>query len=226
MEGSPIVGAFGHVNPSKRVPQLLRAFARLRGTHADARLVLCGPVSPWFELEPRIAELGLDPAVVRTGYVEEARLWSLLGSCDIVVALRAPTMGETSGVALRALVLGKPLVVSDVGWFAELPDEVALRIAPDKREVDQLEAALAELASDPRRREAMAEAAREYVRREHDLTHVAEAYAEAIELAAGGEAVSNAVLAELAQAAADVGIGADAAELAELADRVRELDAV
>ena len=226
VEGTPVIGAFGHVNPSKRVPQLLRAFARVRATHPQARLVLCGPVSPWFELEPRIAELGLEDAVVITGYVREAGLWSLLAACDVVVALRAPTMGETSGAALRALLLGKPLVVSDLGWFAELPEEVAVRIAADERELDTLAATLDEVVSDPQRRAAMAEAAREYVRREHDLARVAEAYAAALEWGAGGEAVSNAVLAELAQAAADVGIGADSPELVELADRVRELDAV
>jgi glycosyltransferase involved in cell wall biosynthesis len=226
VEGSPVIGAFGHVNPSKRVPQLLRAFARLRATNPDARLVLCGPVSPWFELEPRIDELGLRRAVVITGYVDESRLWSLLGASDAVVALRAPTMGETSGVALRALVLGKPLVVSDLGWFAELPEDVAVRIPVDDREVEQLASALEELAASPERRAAMAEAATEYVRREHDLARVAEAYAAALEWAAGGDAISNAVLAELAQAAADVGIGADSPELVELAARVRELDTV
>jgi glycosyltransferase involved in cell wall biosynthesis len=226
VEGSPVIGAFGHVNPSKRVPQLLRAFARLRATHPDARLVLCGPVSPWFGLEPRIEELGLRDTVVTTGYVDEPRLWSLLGTCDIVVALRAPTMGETSGAALRALVLGKPIVVNDLGWFAELPEEVAARIPVDDREVEQLASALEKLASSPERRAAMAEAARDYVHKEHDVARVAEDYAAALEWAAGGDAVSNAVLAELAQAAADVGIGADSPELVELAARVRELDTV
>ena len=46
-------------------------------------------------------------------------------------------MGETSGVALRALSLGRPLVVSDLGWFAELPDEVALKIPVDEREPER-----------------------------------------------------------------------------------------
>ena len=58
--------------------------------------------------------------LVREGYVDEARLWALMKACDVHVSLRSPTMGETSGTAIRALSLGKPLVVSDVGWFAEL----------------------------------------------------------------------------------------------------------
>ena len=50
-------------------------------------------------------------------------MWSLMAACDVLVNLRYPTMGETSGSVIRALSLGKPLVVSDVGWFSELPDD-------------------------------------------------------------------------------------------------------
>jgi hypothetical protein len=52
---------------------------------------------------------------------------------------------------------------------------------------------------------------------------VADAYVAALELAAGGEAVLDAVLRELAQAAADVGLGAEPERLRELAVSVREM---
>ena len=58
-------------------------------------------------------------------------------------------MGETSGTAIRALSLGKPLVVSDVGWFSELPDDVALKVPVDDDEVETLAAALELLATRP-----------------------------------------------------------------------------
>ncbi len=73
-------------------------------------------------------------------------------------------MGETSGTAIRALALGKPLVVSDVGWFAELPDDVALKVPVDDDEVDTLVAALDLLASRPDVRAAMGAAALELAR--------------------------------------------------------------
>ena len=59
-----------------------------------------------------------------------------MAACDAIVSLRSPTMGETSGSAIRALSLGKPLVVSDVGWFAELPDDAVLKVPVDEREED------------------------------------------------------------------------------------------
>ena len=96
IDGSPLIGSFGHVNPAKRIPQLLRAFAQLRTHHPDARLVLAGAIAPGFELERRIEGLGLQDAVVTAGYVDDRTLWSLMASCDVIVSLRAPTMGETS----------------------------------------------------------------------------------------------------------------------------------
>ena len=48
---------------------------------------------------------------MREAYVDEERLWSLMAACDVLVSLRSPTMGETSGASIRALSLGKPLVV-------------------------------------------------------------------------------------------------------------------
>ena len=74
-----------------------------------------------------------------------------MAACDAVVSLRSPTMGETSGTAIRALSLGKPLVVSANGWFAELPRDVALQVPVDDDEVETLAAALELLAARARR---------------------------------------------------------------------------
>src|SRR4051812_20088957 len=38
IEGDPVIGCFGHLNESKRIPQLLRAFAQFRQSHPAARL--------------------------------------------------------------------------------------------------------------------------------------------------------------------------------------------
>ncbi|MFL5912553.1 MAG: glycosyltransferase [Gaiellaceae bacterium] len=214
--GSPLVGSFGHINENKRMPQLLEAFAALRRTRHGARLLVVGSEAPGFDLTGRIERTGLDATgVIREPYVEEERLWSLMAACDAIVLLRAPTMGETSGAAIRALSLGKPLVVSDVGWFSELPDDVAIKVpVGGEEEVQALTAALRRLA-DPDTAAAMGEAARALVAREHDVERVAERYAAALEEAAGGAAVREAVLQEVAAAAADVGADAEplAAEL-------------
>ena len=220
-----VVGCFGVVNASKRIPELLRATAAVRRQHPELTLLLVGSTSPGFDLERRLQRLGLDEdGLVRDGWVDEARLWKLMAGSDVLVNLRYPTMGETSGSVIRGLSLGKPLVVSDVGWFSELPGDVALKVAPDDVEVDTLIAALELLASRADVRTAMGEAAAVLARREHDVGRVADLYAAALEKAAGGSAVNDAVLREVSEAAADVGISANTAEAREIARRLAEVE--
>jgi len=210
--GEPLFGCFGHLNETKRINELVGAFARVRERHPRARLLLVG------SLAVRLARLELPEGVEHRDYVPEAELWSLMKACDAIVGLRSPTMGETSGSAVRALSLGKPLVVSDAGWFAELPDEAAIKVPVDEREEETIAAAL-EALTDEGVRATMGAAARELVEGEHRLDRVAEAYAAALEELAGGSAVDDAVLREVAQAAAEVGLD----ETAVVAARLKEV---
>jgi glycosyltransferase involved in cell wall biosynthesis len=220
-----VIGAFGNVNASKRVPQLLAAFAQIRRARPDATLLLVGATSPGFDLERRLQRHGIDPAgLVREDWVSEQRLWGLMRGADIHVNLRAPTMGETSGTAVRALALGKPLVVSDTGWFAELPDSVALKVPVDDRETETLAAGLELLAARPEVRASMGSAARELAETEHELEQVADLYVRACEEAAGGPKVADAVLGEVAAAAAAVGIEPGGEGASEIARRLAEVE--
>jgi glycosyltransferase involved in cell wall biosynthesis len=211
--GDPLIGCFGFLNMNKRIPQLLEAFALLRRERPGARLLLVGSAGERFDVQRRLERLGLVEGVERLDYVPEERLWSLMAACDVLVNLRHPTMGETSGSVIRALSLGRAVVVSDVGWFAELPDGVALRVPVDEYEVATLRAALSVAADHG---DALGAAAREFVEREHSPERAAAGYAAALEMSAGGDAVDDAVLLRIAEAACEVGIE-DAAVLARAA---------
>jgi glycosyltransferase involved in cell wall biosynthesis len=219
VDGEPVIGSFGFLNANKRIPQLLEAFALLRIRHPRARLLLVGPEAPGLHLEERIERLGLGDAVERHGYVDEQRFWSLLAACDACVSLRWPTMGETSAGVIRMLSLAKPIVVSDVDAFAEFPDEVAVKIAPDEREVDALVASLLQLVEDPGLAQRLSAAARAFAEREHDLARVADLYTATLEEAAGGAAVRDELLREVGEAAADVGVG----DTREVSEALREV---
>src|SRR5436190_13590181 len=213
VHGAPLIGCFGFLNMNKRIPQLLQAFAAFRRQEPGARLLLVGSAGERFDVGRRLERLGLTEGVERLDYVPEERLWSLMAACDVLVNLRYPTMGETSGSVIRALSLGKPLLVSDVGWFGELPDDAVLKIPVDELEVPTLTAGLGFAAEHGA---TLGANARAYVRREHDLDRVADLYAAALEVAAGGDAVAEDVLRRIAEAAAEVGID-DVGELARAA---------
>jgi len=214
----PVIACIGYLNAAKRIPQLLEAFGRLRKRFPDALLMLAGSAAP----DVRLDDASLE-GVLRLDHQEERDLWQLLADCDVNVCLRWPTMGETSGMSIRALSLGKPLVVSDVGWFAELPDDVVAKVPVDELEVKTLTAVLERLAEDDGLRARMGTAGAEYAREEHGLDRVADLYVAALEEGGGGEVVRDSVLREVARAAQEVGIDKNDPQLGDVAQRAREV---
>jgi glycosyltransferase involved in cell wall biosynthesis len=81
---------------------------------------------------------------------------------DVAVNLRYPTLGETSASALRAMDVGRALIVYDHGWYAELPAEAVVKLPPEPDET-ALRDAMRALSQDPARRQMMGRAAAAYV---------------------------------------------------------------
>jgi glycosyltransferase involved in cell wall biosynthesis len=220
-----LIGCVGYLNPSKRIPQLVAAFARVKSSRPDTKLVLAGARSRGLDIDSVLDRHGIEPGrdVILLDFVPDERLWPLLARLDVCVSLRQPTMGETSGVALRALALGRALVVSDVGWFAELPEEVAAKVPTGDAEVETLTDVLARLADDEHARISMAEAGHDYVHRVHDLQRVADLYLAALEEAAGGGQVDKAIFDEVGRAALEVGIDPHGPEAGAVGRAAREV---
>jgi len=134
-----VVATCGYLAPHKRLDLVLQAFARLRRRHADALWLVAGEPAPGCGgLEKEIERAGLGGAVRQLGYLPIDGLWDALAAADVCVSLRQPTAGEASGSVLRAMALGRPTIVSDVGWYAELPADTCVRIRHDGTEVEQL----------------------------------------------------------------------------------------
>jgi len=185
---APVVSSLGGLTYHKRIPQLLAAFGRLRRSFPDALLVLAGSGGDSLQLDARLERLGLvrDRDVLVLGRVPGERFLALMARSDICVSLRWPTLGETSASVIDALALGKAVVVSDLGWYSELPDGVVAKVPVDGREGDLLSATLELLAEDGRVRDVLGAAAADYASREHDVARTAEAYVQALAQAAGG----------------------------------------
>ena len=56
IEGRPLFGCFGHLNASKRIPQLIEAFGLVRERHPHAKLLLVGPASPGFDADRLVTD--------------------------------------------------------------------------------------------------------------------------------------------------------------------------
>ena len=179
-ESTPLIGAFGYLKPYKRIAESLRAFRRLVKLDPRVRMILVGEPHPEFPVEQLIRTLGLSEHVRVIGFAPIDRFVEYIGACDIVLNLRYPTVGETSGSLQRALGLGKAVIVSDVGAFAELPDDICLKVptAPNRiqEEEDFIFEYLNLLVSRPDLAIAMGERAKQWVERECNWGSVADRY--------------------------------------------------
>lgn len=145
-EGPIRLVQFGYLGSHRRIDSVLDALAR-QPDRERFRFDIYGPI--WDETLVRgwIAERGLDAIVTLKGFVPEAELDEALASADLVFNLRFPTIGEASGSQLRIFNAGVPSVVSDIGWFADLPDETVLKAHPE-REAGLIDSYLSDLLAD------------------------------------------------------------------------------
>ncbi len=184
---TPLAGIFGHLKPYKRIEQALAAFRRVVRVLPEAKLILVGEPHPDFPVRQVITALGLDDHVRVLGFTPIEDFTGYMAACDVVLNLRFPTVGETSGTALRALGLGRALIVSDVGAFSEFPDEICCKAPVDASEEDTLFEYLNLLLTRPEAARALGGKAREWVAKECNWERVARLYAEFLESVVEGK---------------------------------------
>ena len=90
-----LIGVPGTIDPTKEPALTLRAFAELSRQRPDARLIFMGDWPLDYGLSDLVRELNLGERVEFMGRVEPlARLEQAMATCDIIVNLRQPTIGE------------------------------------------------------------------------------------------------------------------------------------
>ncbi|HEY2016065.1 MAG TPA: methyltransferase domain-containing protein [Bryobacteraceae bacterium] len=180
-EITPLIGIFGFLKPYKRIAESLRAFRRLVRMAPNTRMILVGEPHPEFPIEPMIRSMGLSANARVLGFTPIEDFVGYLGACDIVLNLRYPTVGESSGTMLRSLGLGKAVLVSEVGSFQEFPDDVCLKVPVGEGEENLIFDYLNLLVSRPEVAKALGARARQYVTEQCNWATVARQYADFLE---------------------------------------------
>lgn len=173
--GTFLFGLFGHLRESKRVLPLLRAFQVVRAAGAGAALLVAGEFVST-DLARAAAPLLASPGVVRLGYVPERKFWQLASAVDACVNLRYPSAGETSGITIRLMGIGKPVILSAGEETAGFPPEACLRVDPGPGEEEMLAAYMLWLAASPEAAREIGRRARDHILARHALDIVARQY--------------------------------------------------
>ena len=167
---------FGYTGPNRRLQKVLEALAPLKDK-IDFRLDVMGHIWDPDYIRQRADELGLSRHVHLHGFVEEDELDRKLAKAHLVFNLRYPTMGEASGSQMRIWNAAAPSVVTDLGWYADLPDDTVFKI-DQAEEIPALQSLLRKLAADPRLARKVGAAGRAQLEARHTPARYAEKIAQ------------------------------------------------
>ena len=132
--GEIIIGCFGFVNSNKRPEKVIEAVEQLIQENYHVKLIFWGKANDnsIYEL---IKNKNLEDKIFIAGYLEKTVYEVALEMTDIVVNLRYPSMGETSGTLCEAFKFAKPVIVSEVNQYTEYPDEICWKVPVTEKEV-------------------------------------------------------------------------------------------
>src|SRR6185369_403250 len=163
--------SLGFITKAKQIDAVLEVLARYRDQLPKVRYILAGQDQPeHYDVRATIKDLGLEDIVQITGYVAENDFYVYGIAADIVINLRYPTGGETSGTLIRALGVGACVVAVDIGAFAEFPDDACVKISWSGAFELDLASALLDLATHPAKRDSIGATARHHIRTRHALS--------------------------------------------------------
>jgi len=157
-----LVSSFGYIAPTKRNLEIIEAINDIVSVHGyTIKYLMVG--------EGNYVDGLLNDYIKKTGYIPINEFEGLLNCSDIIVNLRNPSMGETSATLIRAMAAGKPCIVTDIGWFSELPDDTVMKISSDIRsEKKELVNMLLQLIGDISMRSELGTRAKNFVLTYHD----------------------------------------------------------
>jgi glycosyltransferase involved in cell wall biosynthesis len=148
----------GHINKNKRPESVIRAIAGSEELRSTTTYRLVGHIEPEAKdgLQRLAASLHVKLSI--DGHVADAALQSAYAEADVVSCLRLPTLEAASASAIEAMLYGKPVLVMNVGFYEELPDDVVAKVSPNS-EVADIRHVLEDLLRDRARGEALGERA-------------------------------------------------------------------
>lgn len=178
-----VIASFGFISDTKRIDKALEAFAKVAKEKVNVRYLLVGEANKDMKKQINVfcENNGIKNKVKITGFTELQEFIDYIGLCDACINLRYPYNGENSASLMRILAAGKPVFVSDIGSFSEIPDSCCIKVpisksSNDSREVDILTNELLKMVNDKEYINLLCNNAREYARKELDLEIISKNY--------------------------------------------------
>ncbi|MDF4002850.1 glycosyltransferase family 4 protein [Luteibacter sp. PPL552] len=187
----------GHVNPNKRVDQVIQAIGSSELLRRRIVYRIVGRAEPSMQAHLSALAQSLDVRIVISGEVDDAVLEQAFSQADIVTCLRWPSLESASASAIEAMLHGKPTLVTDNAFYSELPDDCVVKIHMDD-ERNEIRTSLESLCTDVAGAHALGDRARVWARHmftaakyADGLEALASPFRRALWLKRGAEAISG-----------------------------------
>jgi glycosyltransferase involved in cell wall biosynthesis len=170
-----VVLTIGHINSNKRAESVIKAIGGSHSLRERTLYRLVGQIEQ--EKADNLTSLArsLGVRLQISGKVDDQTLACAISQADIVCCLRWPSLEAASASTIEAMLYAKPVIVTNTGFYSELPDDCVVKISPE-HELDELKAALETLGNDPKSRQMQGQRAEEYA----SATFSAQQYAESL----------------------------------------------
>ena len=173
--GTFLFGIFGYLRETKRLIPCINAFRRLHAVRPETALLIAGEVVSG-DLGRLLAMEAEHPAIHRLGHLSDADFRVAAAAVDCCLNLRYPAAGETSGIAIRLMGIGKPVIVTEGPETADIPETACLQVPAGVHEGATLFDQMALMAEVPEVRRRVGTAAAEHIRAHHSLRNAAKLY--------------------------------------------------
>ena len=130
-DGELAVVSLGFVTPAKCIDQIIRALSEIRSESPPFKFWIFGEMRHPATVRNAIKQYGMEDIVIEKGYTSMSSFEAAIEASDLVINLRYPTVGETSGTMTRAMGAGKPVVVFRHGSFSEPPNDAVVGVPLD-----------------------------------------------------------------------------------------------
>jgi glycosyltransferase involved in cell wall biosynthesis len=175
-----LFAVFGYLRESKRILNILRAFDGIHRVLPQTTLLVAGEFASQDLARAAEPLLAARPGILRLGHLPERQFWLAAAACDACINLREPAAGETSGIAVRLMGIGKAVLLTEGGESSRFPETACFRISPGVAETASLTEHSMVAASLPQTTREIGRRAADHVHTFHSLDRVADKYWETL----------------------------------------------
>lgn len=129
----------GNVNPNKRIHKMIEVIGKNKDIHDKVNYIIIGSLGHEQyikEIRELIKQFKLENTVKLLGRKSDEELFMYLKEADVACNLRYPAIEGASWSLIEQMSFGKPVIVTDNGFYSEMPDDAVCKVNPENEDQD------------------------------------------------------------------------------------------